>query len=262
MLHNALRSYGLEENEARVYLTLLELGPATVTEITKKAQITRTLGYSILERLGLLGLVTRTSGSEMKRRYIAEHPRSFLQYVKNRKNQWERNVASAEQLLPDLVALYKDKEKPVIRYQEGTQGVTRLYEESLQATGEIISVTDVECWQDPELWDWARSYNRNRNKLKIKERILLLDTPQGREWIRTYRPSPYTVYRWVTKDQAKGLMQFGGELTVYDNNVVIALPQRPNRMTAIIESSVLANILRALFEIVWDVATPVSYKKR
>lgn len=262
MLEHDLKQFGLDENEAKLYLTLLELGPSTVTELTTKAQITRTLGYKILDDLGLLGLVTRVSGSGKKMKFAAEHPRSFVQFVKNKKNQWERNIIDAEDLLPDLISLYKVKDKPVIRYQEGVRGVISLFEESLESKTEILSVTDVESWQEPEFWDWAKSYNRERNKRKVKERILLLDTPEGRKWLTKYRSTPYTIYRWVTPEHAKGLLEFGGELNIYENKVIIAQPRRPHRLAALIESSVLSNILRSLFEITWEIARPIKIDKK
>lgn len=260
MLEYELKQFGLDENEAKIYLTLLELGPSTVTELTSHAHITRTLGYKILDDLGLLGLVTRVNSKGKKLKFAAEHPRSFVQYVKNKKNQWERNIDDAQELLPDLISLYKVKDKPTIRYQEGVQGVISLFEESLESTTEILSVTDVESWQEKEFWEWAKGYNRERNKRKVKERILLLDTPEGRKWINKYRSTPYTIYRWVTREQAKGLLEFGGELNVYEYKVVIAQPRRPHRMAAIIESEALSNIIRSLFNITWEIARPVKKK--
>ena len=45
-----LTSLGLQDNEARVYLALLELGRGNVTEVSKAAGLNRTSGYDILER--------------------------------------------------------------------------------------------------------------------------------------------------------------------------------------------------------------------
>jgi sugar-specific transcriptional regulator TrmB len=258
-MYETLKQFGFDDDETKIYLALLELGPATVTEITKRAGITRTLGYIVLDKLGGRGLITRVNDGGKKIKYVAEHPRNFVQYVKNTKNSWERRLDSAERLLPELVSVYRVQDKPVVRYQEGIKGITTIFEESLQAKSEILSVTDVESWQNPEFWDWAKSYNRERNRHKVKERILLLDTPQGRAWIKSYRPSPYTVYRWVTREQAKGLLEFGGELNIYDNKVVVALPKKSQRMIAVTESKVFSDILRAMFEIVWEVARAVKY---
>jgi sugar-specific transcriptional regulator TrmB len=63
-MENLISQLGLDETEGKVYLALLELGPATVDEITKKAGINRTLGYYALEKLGWYGLVDRATGKD------------------------------------------------------------------------------------------------------------------------------------------------------------------------------------------------------
>ncbi len=262
MNEQTLTQLGLDDNEARTYLALLELGPSSVTEITKHAKLTRTLGYVVLEKLGHEGLVTRVKDGGKKIKYMAEHPRSLVQYARNKKNNWERREEKAERFLPDLLSLYKIKDKPSLRYQEGVRGIESLFEETLESKTEILAVTDVESWQDPAFWDWAKGYHRERNKRKVKERILLLDTPEGRKWLRNYRPSTCTTYRLVTREQAKGLLEFGGELNIYENNVLIGLPKKTQRLGVVIKSDVLATILRSLFEIVWGVARPVDIRRK
>ena len=66
-----LTSLGLQDNEARVYLALLELGRGNVTEVSKAAGLNRTSGYDILERLGTLGLVSRSTLGKKKLIYIS-----------------------------------------------------------------------------------------------------------------------------------------------------------------------------------------------
>ena len=261
-MQELLKKIGLEESEAKVYLALLELGPASVSAITKKAGITRTFGYKILQKLGWLGLVSEAAGEGKIIKYVAEHPRSLWQHVKNQSNSWERRMAEMNELLPDLVALYKNTEKPIIRFQEGIAGIKSIFEESLETHSEIISVLDVESWNIPELWNWAKEYNRERNKRKIKERILILDTPTGREWIKNYHSTPHTLYRWIEPDDVPKLLNFGGELNVYDAKVIMALLRPPHRLGVAIESSTLATIVTALFELVWKQARPVIFKKK
>ena len=50
-LKEQIKKIGFPENDAKVYLALLELGRATVTEIGKTTGMNRTTGYDILERL-------------------------------------------------------------------------------------------------------------------------------------------------------------------------------------------------------------------
>jgi len=252
---------GLEENEAKIYQALLEIGPSTVTQITIKAGVTRTFGYPILEKLSVYGLVSRVSGKSKKILYGAEHPRRLVQFIQSRKNQWERRLKEIEQELPDLVSIYKVAEKPVIKYQEGVEGVKAIYEETLNSTEEILSIIDVEGWDVPEFRQWGKNYNRERSRRKIHERILMLDTPSARTWMKHYPGSlRYTHYRWIKPERLSKINNFRGEINVYENKVVLALLKKPNYMGVLIESSVLANLFKALFELAWTQGIPRSQK--
>jgi len=254
---------GLEESEAKIYLALLESGPSTVSELTKKAKINRTLGYHVLQKLGWYGLAVEVKNLGNKKIYTALHPQRLVQHIKNKKNQWERNLAEVEKDLPELISLYSIADKPVIRFEEGSSGLTSIFEESLESKTEIFSILDVDSWQVSEFWDWAQSYNRSRNRKKIKEKILVLDTPASRKWVKGYKGSKvYTVYRWIKPEQVMNLLRFGGEINVYENKVMIALLQKPKIMGIMIESKILANILKAMFQMVWDQAKPVKFGKK
>lgn len=261
-MENLIKGLGLEENEAKVYQALLELGSSTVSQITKKAGITRTFGYQILDKLSIYGLVNRVSGEGTKIRFVAEHPRRLVQFIQNRKNQWERRLKEAENRLPDLVSLYKIADKPVVKYQEGIEGLKSIFVQTLESKEEILSILDIEGWNISELCQFGKEYNRERSVRKVKERILMLDTPQGREWMKNYRGSfKYTHYRWIKPEQLPGIKEFGGEINIYENKVVMALLKKPNMMGVMIESSALANILRGLFELAWIQGVEAKKKK-
>lgn len=256
-----LKNLGLEESEAKVYLALLELGPSTVSEITKKAKITRTLGYHVLEKLGWSGLVNRASGKKNKLEYVAEHPRNLVQFVKDKKNSWEKRVEQIQKDLPKLLDLYKIADKPVIKFQDGLTGIKNIFSVTLEAKTEILSILDIEGWDSPELKQFGKNYNKERSHKKIKERILLLDTKPAREWMKYYKGSfKYTHYRWIKPEQLPGIMEFGGEINIYENKVVMALLKKPNQMGVIIENTALANILKAMFELAWQVGIPAKNK--
>ena len=68
-----LRELGLSENEAKVYLAMLELGPATVLEIAAKALMNRPTVYVQIESLKQRGLVS-TQSKGKKQIFIAESP--------------------------------------------------------------------------------------------------------------------------------------------------------------------------------------------
>lgn len=249
-----LNNLGLDDKEAQVYQALLELGPATVTRVTRKAGITRTLGYQILEKLSIFGLVNQVSGEDAKIRYAAEHPRRLIQHLKNKRNTWDRRVEKAEERLPELVSLYRVADKPTIRYQEGVSGVKAIFDETLKSKETILSILDIEGWDNvAELRKYQKWYNRERSDLKVRIQFLMLDTPQGRAWMKDYKGShQYSTYRWIKPEQLPGISEFGGEINIYEDKVVMALLKRPNMMGVLMESSALANILKGLFHLAWE----------
>ncbi len=249
---NLVDDLGLEKNEAKIYQALLELGPSTVSQITKKAGITRTFGYQILEKLGTYGFVNRISGEGTKIKFSAEHPNRLIQFIKNKKNSWDRRLKDAEERLPDLVSLYKISDKPTIKYQEGVEGVKSIYTQTLESKEEILSILDLEGWDSKDFKQWGKNYNRERGEKKIKERILILDTLSGKNWMKNYHGSfKYTDYRWIKPEDVPGIKEFGGDINIYENKVVMALLKEPNLMGVTIESVALSNILKGLFELAW-----------
>ena len=57
MLEQSLRNIGLSEKEAIIYLASLELGPSTIQEISKKAQLKRSSVYDLISSLVERGLM-------------------------------------------------------------------------------------------------------------------------------------------------------------------------------------------------------------
>lgn len=256
-----ISQFGFDDSESAVYVALLELGQGTVSQVTKEAGISRTLGYHVLEKLAQKNLVDKGI-IKSKQIYTAKHPRQLLTYVQNKERTWKKKSDEMSQLLPYLNGLFDSGIKPTIRHQEGSKGLISLYEEKLYATTDILSVLDVESWQTPEFWTWAQDYHVKRSRKNIHERILLLDTEKGKEWVRNYKGVPKsTTYRWVHAEHVKKLLSFGGAIDTYDDSIMLSILDAPTKVGMIIESKTLANIVRAMFELAWESAEPVVFKK-
>jgi len=258
-----LKSIGFEETEAKVYIALLQLGPSGASAIARKAGIGHTLCYHALDKLGWFGLVNRSSGQKKRIQFVAKDPKHLKHFVKSKINSWERKEKELESQLPDFYSLYSTAEKPSVRFQEGVEGAKSIYWETLEAKSEILSVLDLQAWYTPEfnLYKWGKEYTRERSKKKICERVLVLDTPEGRDWMKNYLGSyKYTNYRWIKPEQVPTIKDLGGEINIYDNKVMMALFKKPIPFGLMIESTALSNILKAIFELAWLSAVPVVKK--
>ena len=121
----ALQSLGLTENEAKVYLFLLEQGPSTITEITKNLPIHRVNLYDIIKRLQEKGLASSTK--EGKRVYCTATEPCYLQKLLQEKQQL------LEKILPELKKKkQKAKSKHEVQVFQGKQGIKAILEDMLK----------------------------------------------------------------------------------------------------------------------------------
>ncbi len=255
-----LQSLGLNANEAKVYLALLELGQGTVSDISKTAQLNRTTGYDILERLALYGLASRTTQGAKKTMYIAEPPHRLKQYLENKKNQAERRLGDVGDLLPELQNLYKKENKPVIKFFEGWDGIKNIYWHTLESKSVIYSVLDLNVYlpeKEKSAYDkFGKDYVKERARLRVQEKALVIKNEAGLYFYETtYKNNPLyqkcTEYRWLEK-------QFpftpAAEVNIYDDVVMGVLVKPGENMAFEVKNPSFANSLKIIFELAWQQA--------
>jgi sugar-specific transcriptional regulator TrmB len=138
-----LHALGFSTKEATVYVALLELGHGTVTEIARKAGINRTTGYDVLDSLANKGIVNVT-GKEPKQEYAAEPPEAVISYLKREAEAARERIKKAEALIPQLKSVHATQNRPRIKFYEGTDGLTQVYEDTLTSREPIRAYASVE----------------------------------------------------------------------------------------------------------------------
>ena len=96
LIYNTLQELGLEDKEIKIYLALLEIGEATVLNISRKSKVNRASIYYILEKMKKKGLVTHVEKSG-KETFAATEPALLL-------NQQKSKVQNLKSIIPDLSA--------------------------------------------------------------------------------------------------------------------------------------------------------------
>lgn len=114
-----LQRLGLTYYGARIYETLVLLGPSDATRLSSESDVPRTKIYDILRRLETEGWIT----SERTRpvTYAAHYPREVLEARRAEFN------ATVDESINDLSMLYDnqmDKENPLVRLLRGPGNVT------------------------------------------------------------------------------------------------------------------------------------------
>lgn len=248
-----LKSLNLSDKEARVYLSLLELGPSTPYKIAKRARLKRPTAYVIAEELVSKGLIVQVTG-EKKKLYMARSPESYFEDVESR-------LRIAKKSLPELMALQKKtSEKPNILYYEGLEGIKQAYDYRLkefhgkEIVGFFARTKDV----DPELSEKVFfPWNEYKKKNNINVRAFTPDDPG----LQSYE-------KFLSADGAEGkiLARFLPEsvysadcsFEVFEWGIRVVIME--SKQALIIESEKFAKSMKEIFELLWD-KTKGEYEK-
>lgn len=249
-----LESLGLQPNEAKVYLALIELGRGTVTEVSKAAQLNRTTGYDILERICLYGLANRSAQGK-KRLYVAESPGRLKHFLENKKRTAERRLEDVHNILPDLQALFHTELKPSISFAEGQSAIERMYEDQLQTKSTIYSILELKGYAE-NYDDIGRRISLERSRRGIKQKVLARKNDVALAWwAKVYkgkkRLQESTEYRWLPENKKYSPAE---EILIFDDIVIGNLVKPNENMAFKIQSQSFADSLKMVFELAWEQA--------
>ncbi|MCH7493032.1 helix-turn-helix domain-containing protein [Patescibacteria group bacterium] len=231
-----LKQYGLTEKQAKIYLACLELGAASVQKISHKAGLARSTTYEILEYLQRQGFVT-TFRKKKSLHFSAEEPERLLALAKNK-------ITTLEQALPELRAISGEARiRPTVRFYQGIDGMKIVLEEILAEAKELQAFGSAD-----DLFRTLPDFHKfveKRKKKKIPVRVILRDSEKARERQQSGQKD-LRVVRLIS-DQ----YQFHGLIYVW-NNKIAQLSFQKDLVALVIESEVLADTQRAMFESLWD----------
>lgn len=241
---NQLINLGLSENEARVYLAMLDLGPSTMLQISTKAEINRPTAYVQIERLKKMGLVsTQTKGK--KQFFIAENPEQLSSVLEEERKTIETKKGELTKILPELESLFRTRDsKPQVRFFEGKEGLLRMQEDFLNTKEkQIYSIASADNVLDvfPE---HPSTYISERVRRGIHSNLIY--TSNRGDFLK---PNDFQSLR-ESKYIPANKLPINIDLTIYDDKVGIAALKGKTAGT-IIQHEEIANSLRGLFELIW-----------
>jgi len=251
MDYQLLEQFGLSENEAKVYLACLEAGSAYVSRIASRAGINRTTAYDILEYLVKKGLVSYV-GAKKDKQFAPEKPDALIGYLNSRKQNYEKKIESARNILPELQGIYNVMpQKPKVKFYSGIEGIKTIYLDSLNSKGEILSWLNLENIKlNPESY-FINEYPAERAARDIKIKAIVADCKLARERAKDNKKQNREM-RIIPKDQ----MNIMPECYIYDNKV--AFMSHKERFGVMIESKDIAEAQRKLYMLAWERAGKIK----
>ncbi|HAV11208.1 MAG TPA: hypothetical protein DCX32_01560 [Candidatus Moranbacteria bacterium] len=246
-IRQVLEQFGLNGRKADVYLAALELGSASVIDISKKASVKRTTCYDILQDLMRDGLISETVRGK-KRLFVGEEPEKIQRQLKHK-------VRLFSEILPQLQSIHNVRgSKPKIRFYEGKEGLKEVYEDTLKHGGEIIGVGSYDIVNVLGK-EWMDDYLRRRVKAGIYARGM---APGNESMMRDFI-SKDQEQRRSTKVIDPEKYPFSIEINVYGHNRV-ALMSAKEEVGLIIEGAEIHNTMKLIFQLIWDLLPEIKVK--
>ena len=126
-----IKDFGLVEDEAKVYLGLLRMGPSKASEISHHTKTDRVRGYKILENLKNQGYVTSTLSSPIL--FSANDTKTTLeQIIKKRKQKIQKLESNSEKLLHILNEIKTNESNTELPKLTVISGRSNIYEQIIK----------------------------------------------------------------------------------------------------------------------------------
>jgi sugar-specific transcriptional regulator TrmB len=248
LYQEVLEKAGLDQKETKVYLSALALKSAPASEIAKKAGITRSTCYGILEILVQKGLVAKSEKPSGIRQFVVDNPELLSAYIERRKANFDQIQAQIKNIIPDLRNMQGEFGfKPEIEYFEGKSGVASGMEAVFpdikrMAKAKIPLLVHGNTWPLLEAWPKFPEYALKRAKTGVEVRMLIWEKAppemkkiQQKHYKVKYLPKKYA-YRGGTNILDEKIILFD-----FDNNFTVVIKNKP-----------LAQMMRLFFEFMWE----------
>ncbi len=242
-----LQTLGLKKEEAELYITLLELKSALLTDLAREIGANRTTLYPYMDSLLRLGLV-RKSIKGKRVLYIAEDPSG----LKDLQKKQERALSQSLDRLQEIFNSASNKPRSVLFY-EGDDGIRAIYNEMISDTGFLYSIFSVDKYF--ELFAASKEGEKFLKEVErrgIDLRELVEDSESGREYkAYGYIPELGKVYKFK-KRPIKILPKYfdvGSDILIAADKV--AFVSLVSKSALLIKDKQIAAVQKNLFEQVW-----------
>lgn len=246
-LENELKSIGLGEKEAKVYLAALELGVTNIQNLTKKSEIKRSTVYEMIKNLKSIGLISETVKGK-RRLFIASEPESL-----------KRNIKAKEQLLNEIMPSLKSIDntgltKPKITFYEGRDGLRDIYRKTLETKSKLaLWISPVQDIFETVGEDFLIKYINERAKREIWIKSIHVTSKNVSDY-KLLSPNTYEkTFRKVRFTPPD--INISNTVAIWDNKTSIT-NSRKEGLGLIIESEDYANMMRTFHELLWNISKP------
>lgn len=237
---------GLTKVQSEIFSCLLQNGPKKASDVAKITKRPRGVAYKGLEELIDLGLVLKKESKLGVALFTAEHPSNLEKVLERREKELDKTKKEFTASLPDLVSAYNlVSNKPGVRFYEGISGFEKATFDTLTAKEEIYAFVDLAALEG-EFGEINKRYSAQREKMKIKKKLIVADTPENRNFFKNFN-NEITEVKFIKKE----FYHFQSSLQIYNNKISYLTLDQANTISVIIDDKNIYSLNKLLFEYLW-----------
>ncbi|MBN1385855.1 TrmB family transcriptional regulator [Candidatus Woesearchaeota archaeon] len=235
-----IETLGLSQNEAKVYIALLEMRSASAGLVAQKSGVHRVNVYDTLERLMEKGLVSTSSKAEKK--YFEVASPENLKRIAERKR---KEIEQFDEIFPQLELKYQmGTEKQEVHHFKGKRGIISIYEDMIETLkpGEYMYGLGTTGIMREILKHWITDWTRRRDGKGVKVKSIYYQNARGKEIF------PLQERRFLPK-------QFGFfPTTTYVYADKVAIISFTGMIGVVIQSKEIAVNFKRYFDQMWSIS--------
>ncbi|MEA3355333.1 MAG: helix-turn-helix domain-containing protein [Patescibacteria group bacterium] len=245
-LLSLLKPYGLETDEARVYLELLESGVASALVLSRNLKIARTRVYRMLDKLEKIGLVT-VRLYERGQKFEASNPKKLSMLVNQKEMEAERLKKNLPILEEQLLNVKGDRnQESKVLYYHGQKGLEQMTWNSVKAKGELL-LYELESMAEFLDYGFAEKVREEfvRRKVSVREITNVKHLPawtKVREFAKNY---------WQIRHIDKKKFNMQVEFLIYNDVYAFYSYKKGDVFGVEVHNKDLASMQRQMFDFIW-----------
>ncbi len=247
-IEDLLEEIGLSDSEAKLYIALLRHGQQTITFLSKKAEINRGLGYTLLHDLMEKGLVTKMTKGKVY--YFAPlDPKQLVEYLEKQKKDISSKQERVQAMLGQLESITNPlTAKPKIRFYDGARGAKTVLDTILTADRKklqaFLSLEDMTEFVGADQFA-AFITKLTKNGFGLEAVCTTTKQTEPIEGMQTDTQQKRQI-RFASYDLAFPMTMF-----IFDDKIAIISSSEEN-FALVIESQEYADMQQKLFTMVWS----------
>jgi sugar-specific transcriptional regulator TrmB len=230
---DALKKFGLNENEIKVYLALLREGETTASKLALKAGLHRRTSYDTLDSLMEKGLA-KFSIKERKKYFEAIPPKALLDITKEKED-------AIKSIIPHLEEIYNPStESTKAQIFSGIKSIKKIFDDVLNyksycslGAGESLRTA---------LGPYFLLFQKQKEELGIISRILMAGKLRKKD----------VATKTIGEVRFSDDYEAPTTTMIYGNKVAIIMTDTP--MAIVIDSDKIAKSFQNYFEMLWSAA--------